>query len=33
MKKDEDLTMLEMLFKYKNDTEKAIELLDNYTIK
>ena len=33
MKKDKDLTMLEMLFKYKNNTEKAVELLDNYPIK
>lgn len=33
MKKDEDLTMLEMLFKYKDDVDKAIELLDNYPIK
>lgn len=33
MKKDKDLTMLEMLLKYKDDDEKAIELLDNYPIK
>ena len=33
MKKDEDLTMLEMLFKYKDDEDKAVELLDNYPIK
>ena len=33
MKKDKDLTMLEMLFKYKDNIEKAVELLDNYPIK
>lgn len=33
MKKDSELTMLEMLFKYKDNDEKAIELLDNYPIK
>lgn len=33
MKKDSELTLLEMLFKYKNDTKKAVELLDNYPIK
>ena len=33
MKKDSELTMLEMLSKYENDTEKVVELLDNYPIK
>lgn len=33
MKKDSELTMLEMLLKYKDDKEKVIELLDNYPIK
>lgn len=33
MKKDSELTMLEMLLKYKDDKEKAVELLDNYPIK
>ena len=33
MKKDSELTMLEMLLKYKDNEEKAIELLDNYTIR
>ena len=33
MKKDEELTMLEMLLKYKDDTDKSVKLLDNYSIK
>ena len=33
MKKDKDLTMLEMLLKYKDDVDKSIKLLDNYSIK